>query len=118
MSPLCVDGDLVTVGSNSLVDNRAEVRTIQRYQLLDPVAIGRKNCAASRQVAGLISGGTSINTIAQEATMAYEYRSDSQLCLSRMQDMFEKMMEAYRRATRNQPHIVGSTAVVFCRDFN
>ena len=45
---------------------------------------------------GLISGGTSVNTIAQEAQMLYEYRSDTKSCLAKMQDMFEKMVEAYR----------------------
>lgn len=45
---------------------------------------------------GTISGGTSVNTIAQEAQMLYEYRSDSRSCLEKMQDMFGKVVEAYR----------------------
>jgi len=45
---------------------------------------------------GTIRGGTSVNTIAQEAEMLYEYRSDSKDCLDKMKDMFEKMVEAYR----------------------
>lgn len=45
---------------------------------------------------GTISGGTSVNTIAQEAEMLYEYRSDNRHCLSKMQDIFEKVIEAYR----------------------
>ena len=28
--------------------------------------------------------------------MAYEYRSDNQLCLAKMENMFEKVIEAYR----------------------
>lgn len=44
---------------------------------------------------GLISGGTSVNTIAQEATMLYEYRSDNRDCLLKMQDMFQKVVGAY-----------------------
>ncbi len=45
---------------------------------------------------GTISGGTSVNTIAQEAEMLYEYRSDNLSCLEKMQDMFRKVVDAYR----------------------
>ena len=45
---------------------------------------------------GTIQGGTSVNTIAQEAEMLYEYRSDSFPCLEKMQDMFCKIIDAYR----------------------
>ena len=45
---------------------------------------------------GIISGGTSVNTIAQEAQMMYEYRSDNKNCLAKMQNMFEKTIDAYR----------------------
>lgn len=45
---------------------------------------------------GTIAGGTSVNTIAQEAEMLYEYRSDNRSCLAKMEDMFHKVVEAYR----------------------
>ena len=45
---------------------------------------------------GIISGGTSVNTIAQEASMLYEYRSDNYSCLMKMKKMFEAVVEAYR----------------------
>lgn len=45
---------------------------------------------------GTISGGTSVNTIAQEAEMLYEYRSDDLGCLQTMREMFERVVEAYR----------------------
>ena len=45
---------------------------------------------------GIISGGTSVNTIAQEASMMYEYRSDNKNCLAKMQNMFEKTVESFR----------------------
>lgn len=45
---------------------------------------------------GMISGGTSVNTIAQEASMLYEYRSDSLVCMEQMQAMFHAMVDAYR----------------------
>ena len=45
---------------------------------------------------GGISGGTSVNTIAQSATMLYEYRSDDQRSLAEMEVMFKNVIEAYR----------------------
>ena len=45
---------------------------------------------------GVISGGTSVNTIAQNAEMLYEYRSDSKECLAKMQDLFRHAIEAFR----------------------
>ena len=45
---------------------------------------------------GTISGGTSVNTIAQQAQMLYEYRSDSRVCLEKMEKMFYTVVEAYR----------------------
>ena len=38
---------------------------------------------------GSISGGTSVNTIAQSAEMLYEYRSNDAACLDRMRAVFE-----------------------------
>lgn len=37
---------------------------------------------------GTIRGGTSVNTIAQDAEMTYEYRSDNHSCLNRMRRQF------------------------------
>ncbi len=45
---------------------------------------------------GGIKGGTSVNTIAQECEMLYEYRSNDRECLAKMEDMFRKVIEAYR----------------------
>ena len=42
---------------------------------------------------GIVEGGTSVNTIAQEAKMLYEYRSDNKECLSTMKDFFESEIE-------------------------
>lgn len=39
--------------------------------------------------AGIVEGGTSVNTIAQSAKLLYEYRSDSRECLEKMQTIFE-----------------------------
>ena len=40
---------------------------------------------------GSISGGTSVNTIAQSAKMLCEYRSDNEKCLAEMQSKFKKI---------------------------
>jgi len=45
---------------------------------------------------GKISGGTSVNTIAQNAKMLCEYRSDDRECLEIMQARFEAIFEAAR----------------------
>ena len=45
---------------------------------------------------GLISGGTSVNTIAQEAEMMYEYRSDNKNCLAKMETFFKHTIETFR----------------------
>ena len=42
---------------------------------------------------GGVEGGTSVNTIAQKATMLYEYRSDNIECLAKMQKFFEDTIE-------------------------
>lgn len=42
---------------------------------------------------GMISGGTSVNTIAQSAEMLYEYRSDDRECLDFMKNSFEAALK-------------------------
>lgn len=46
---------------------------------------------------GKISGGTSVNTIAQQAEMLFEYRSDLSENMAAMQHIFEAAVEATRR---------------------
>ncbi len=43
---------------------------------------------------GVIQGGTSVNTIAQDAEMLYEYRSDDKTCLSQMRAQFQDLVAA------------------------
>ncbi len=45
---------------------------------------------------GVIEGGTSVNTIAQEAHMLYEYRSDNKTCLDAMENAFNTIIETHR----------------------
>ncbi|MCI8455005.1 MAG: M20/M25/M40 family metallo-hydrolase [Lachnospiraceae bacterium] len=46
---------------------------------------------------GTITGGTSINTIAQYAEMRFEYRSDVRESLTAMNAFFQSVLEAYRK---------------------
>lgn len=45
---------------------------------------------------GGIQGGTSVNTIAQQASMLFEYRSDSAVCLEKMEAFFQSVIAHYR----------------------
>ncbi|MBQ3588031.1 MAG: M20/M25/M40 family metallo-hydrolase [Oscillospiraceae bacterium] len=45
---------------------------------------------------GTIEGGTSVNTIAQNAKMLYEYRSDNMESLAIMEKFFNSVCESYR----------------------
>lgn len=46
---------------------------------------------------GIVDGGTSVNTIAQNASMLYEYRSDDKECLSYMQNFFNCQIEEFKK---------------------
>lgn len=48
----------------------------------------KEDCITTYNV-GLISGGTSVNTIAQTADMTYEYRSNDRECLAIMAEQFK-----------------------------
>lgn len=46
---------------------------------------------------GVINGGTSVNTIAQEAHMLYEFRSDSQDELKKMEKIFKDTLQKHQQ---------------------
>ena len=46
---------------------------------------------------GIVEGGTSVNTIAQNAKMPYEYRSDDKDCMAIMQKYFESVIEKIKQ---------------------
>ncbi len=60
------------------------------------VKVPEENGSRTTYNVGTISGGTSVNTIAQEAEMLYEYRSDNRNCLEKMRETFEQVIAAYR----------------------
>ena len=47
---------------------------------------------------GTISGGTSVNTIAQHAEMLYEYRSDEVKCIEIMREKFNEIIKKRKKA--------------------
>ena len=50
---------------------------------------------------GMISGGTSVNTIAQSAKFLYEFRSDETEALSYMETQFKELLEEAKRDCKN-----------------
>ena len=57
---------------------------------------------------GTISGGTSVNTIAQEASMLFEFRSDEREGLALMQAEFDRIVEEFRSSgVQIQTEVVG-----------
>ena len=58
---------------------------------------------------GMISGGTSVNTIAQKAELLYEIRSDDEQDLKEMERIFRDTVEAFRQKLKKH---VGDGAVL------
>lgn len=66
-------------------------RLIARLYEVQVPAIGRTTYNV-----GTVSGGTSVNTIAQSAEMLYEFRSDEREGLAVMQAEFDRIVEEFR----------------------
>lgn len=60
------------------------------------IEVPKKNDSKTTYNVGTISGGTSVNTIAQSAQMLCEYRSDDVECLAIMKKKFEEIFESSR----------------------
>lgn len=45
---------------------------------------------------GSVTGGTTVNSIAEECEILYEFRSESRSCLAKMEETFEQIVEAHR----------------------
>ncbi len=61
------------------------------------IALPKEGDSKTTYNVGVIEGGTSVNTIAQEAHMLYEYRSDNRACLAAMENNFHAVIESHRR---------------------
>ncbi len=62
------------------------------------IEVPKKSGSCTTYNVGTIEGGTSVNTIAQNASMLCEYRSDDEECLAVMQQKFE---EIFTKAKEN-----------------
>ena len=83
--------------SYSAFGNRNAIRCLaSMIDALYSVKVPSKPGTRTTYNVGLISGGTSVNTIAQKAEMLFEYRSDDVECLLFMKKCFESVVEAYR----------------------
>ncbi len=92
---------LTTEGGHSFRDfgNRnAIVAAAKLIALLNECDIPQKGKGKTTFNFGLIDGGTSVNTIAQKATLCYEYRSDEKENLEKMQKFFLECVETARKA--------------------
>ena len=77
--------------------NRNAIRCLaSMIDALYSVKVPQEGNSKTTYNVGTISGGTSVNTIAQQAQMLYEYRSDSRKCLAEMETMFRAVTDAYR----------------------
>ena len=88
-----------TEGGHSLSDfgNRNAIHVLaSMIDVLYTVKVPQDGDSVTTYNVGKISGGTSVNTIAQEASMLYEYRSDSRVCMEQMNTLFFQLAEAFR----------------------
>ncbi len=89
-----------TEGGHSFRDfgNRnAIVASAKLISSLSNCDIPQKGLGNTTFNVGTIQGGTSVNTIAQETTFTYEYRSDDERDLQAMQEFFESEIQKAKR---------------------
>ena len=90
---------VATEGGHSFADfgNRNAIAVLASLTtLLYSVKVPQEGDSRTTYNVGTISGGTSVNTIAQDAQMTFEYRSDSAVCLAKMQRLLENAVETIR----------------------
>jgi len=81
-------------GNNNAIHRLSEIIT----GIYD-IDVPRYDNSVTTYNVGEISGGTSVNTIAENATMLCEYRSNDERCLSEMKEKFQKLFDGANRGT-------------------
>jgi len=84
-----------TVGGHSFSDFGNPNAIVHLSRLIDRLyrqQVPAKENTVTTYNVGLVSGGTSVNTIAQHAEMTYEYRSNDRDCLSLMARQFHDLI--------------------------
>lgn len=85
-----------TSGGHSFSDFGSPNSIVHLSRLIDRLyqqTVPEKEDSKTTYNVGLISGGTSVNTIAQQAEMVYEYRSNDKDCLDLMSRQFHALLE-------------------------
>lgn len=90
--------EVLTEGGHSYFDygNRNAIAYLSEiiqelYQFQVPLSPGKTTYNV-----GMIKGGTSVNTIAQQAEMLFEFRSDNRDSMEKVKEHFEKVIEKFR----------------------
>ena len=71
-------------------------RLAAMIQKIYAIEVPRQGSSKTTYNVGMISGGTSVNTIAQEVSMLFEYRSDNEWCLEQMKKAFDQIVRETR----------------------
>ena len=79
--------------TNAIVELAKLIEQLSRVEL--PV---KEGCRTTWNV-GTVEGGTSVNTIAPNASMLYEYRSEDAGCLQYMEKFFTDTVESFQATT-------------------
>lgn len=90
---------LKTEGGHSFANfgNRNAIHALSSMiSTLYTIKVPKEDDSITTYNVGAISGGTSVNTIAENAEMLYEYRSNNKNCLEKMKKAFFSVIEAYR----------------------
>lgn len=82
---------------NSFGNRNAIAVLAQLVQRIYAMTVPEKEGSRTTFNVGTIEGGTSVNTIAQNASMLFEYRSDDPWCIGRMTEQWESILAAVRR---------------------
>lgn len=86
-----------TAGGHSYADFGAPNALVLLCRLVD--ALYRQHLptrAKTTYNVGRLEGGTTVNAIAQEASLLYEFRSDSQDCLEEMEGQFRRILASFQ----------------------
>ncbi len=89
--------EVLTEGGHSFGDfgkKNAIDRAARIISKIYDIKVPEKEGAKTTYNVGTLSGGTSVNTIAQNANFLCEYRSDDVECLAYMQKQFEEIFES------------------------
>mgnify|MGYP000367495788 CR=1 FL=1 len=82
-------GYLRLVNDENFVGGWLEIGQTQIVRITEDMLVTVPEGGKTTYNVGTISGGTSVNTIAQEASMLYEFRSDRKVNLAYMKEKFE-----------------------------